>query len=181
MISAFTIGIAFGFVLERGGLGNAKKLAAQFYLTDMTVFKVMFTAIITAMVGIYLLSLAGLIQLSLMLVTPTFIFPQMVGGVLFGIGFVMGGYCPGTSCISASTGKQDALVFIAGMVAGILLFGEMFEFVRDFYYMTPMGSVTIPTLLQIPYGIVVATVVCLAFAGFVLATRVEKATARRQN
>lgn len=179
MIQAFIIGIAFGFVLERGGLGNAKKLAAQFYLEDMTVFKVMFTAIITAMVGVYVLTSIGFIQPSQLYVSPTFVLPQIAGGIFFGIGFVMGGYCPGTSCVSASTGRRDAFVFVGGMVAGIFLFGNMFRFVENFYFSTSLGATTLPQLFNLPQGISVAGIVAAAFVGFVVAERVEKKFSKR--
>ena len=84
LVIAFIIGIGFGFFLERAGFGSSKKLAAQFYFTDLTVFKVMFTAIITAMVGVYYLSVVGFVDLSLIYLTPTFLLPQVVGGVILG-------------------------------------------------------------------------------------------------
>ena len=113
LIVAFVIGIAFGFVLERAGFGSVRKLTAQFYFTDMSVFKVMFTAIVTAMVGLFYLAWMGIVDLSLVYLTPTFIVPQVVGGLLLGVGFVVGGYCPGTSCAAVATGKIDAVVFLA--------------------------------------------------------------------
>ena len=174
LVVAFVIGIGFGYVLERGGFGSARKLAAQFYLTDLTVFKVMFTAIITAMVGLVSLAAIGLVDLSLVDVSPTYILPQTIGGLVFGVGFVMGGYCPGTSCVAASTGRLDAVVHLFGMIAGILLFGELFSLFEGFYYSTPMGRVTFPQLLHLPDGLLVFVVVLLAIVGFVIAERVEK-------
>ena len=90
LVIALVIGLGFGFVLERAGFGSGRKLAAQFYLTDLTVFKVMFTAIVTAMIGLYLLSRIGLLDLSLVYRLPTYLVPQLVGGLLFGVGFVIG-------------------------------------------------------------------------------------------
>ncbi len=114
LIIAFVIGIAFGFALERGGFGNARILAAQFYFSNMRVLKVMFTAIVTAMLGIYYLSVIGFMDLSLVYVSETYIVPQVVGGLILGVGFVIGGYCPGTSVVSFSTGRLDGLVYILG-------------------------------------------------------------------
>ena len=91
-IIAFIIGISFGFWLERAGFGSSRKLAAQFYLTDMTVLKVMFTAIITAMTGLLFFSLFGWIDLSLVYINPTYLWPQILGGLILGVGFVIGGY-----------------------------------------------------------------------------------------
>lgn len=174
LVVAFVIGIGFGFFLERAGFGNARKLAAQFYFNDLTVFKVMFTAIITAMIGIYYLSVIGWMDLSLVYLSPTYILPQIIGGLLLGFGFVIGGYCPGTSCVSAVTGKIDGMVFLLGIVAGIFIFGEIFPLVSNFYNSTPMGQITLSELFNIPYGILVFAVVLMALGGFAAAGWVEK-------
>ena len=92
LLVAFVIGLGFGFFLERAGFGGARKLAAQFYLTDLTVFKVMFTAIVTAMLGVFYLGWAGLLDLSLVYISPTYLWPQAIGGLVLGFGFVIGGY-----------------------------------------------------------------------------------------
>ena len=104
------IGFAFGFVLERAGFGNAKNLAAQFYLTDTRVLKVMFSAIATACAGIGLLAGFGVLDLSLLTVPETFIGPHVVGGLLLGIGFIVSGYCPGTGVVAMASGKWDGLL-----------------------------------------------------------------------
>lgn len=174
LVVAFIIGIGFGFFLERAGFGSARKLASQFYLNDLTVFKVMFTAIITAMVGLYYLSVVGLVDLSLVYVSETYIIPQTVGGLLLGIGFVVGGYCPGTSCVAASTGRLDGIVYLMGVVAGIFIFGESFDLVKDFYNSTNLGTLTLPELLNIPYGLLVFAVVLMALGGFAAAGWAEK-------
>lgn len=174
LIVAFVIGIGFGFFLERAGFGSAKKLCAQFYFTDLAVFKVMFTAIITAMVGLFWLSWIGFVDLSLVYITPTYLVPQIVGGLILGVGFVVGGYCPGTSCVAAATGRLDAFLYLGGIIVGIFVFGELFPILSGFYESTPMGVVTIPQYLGISYGIVVFLVVLMAIGGFAGGTWVEK-------
>lgn len=180
LVVAFVIGIGFGFSLERAGFGSARKLTAQFYLTDLSVFKVMFSAIITAMLGTFYLGRLGVLDLSLVYLTPTFIVPQVVGGLLLGVGFVVGGYCPGTACVGISTGRLDALACLAGVLAGIFVFGEAYPLVRNFYNATGMGSITLPQAIRMPYGVVVFAVVLMAIGGFAGATRVEKAMAARR-
>jgi uncharacterized protein len=174
LLIALIIGIFFGFFLERGGLGNATKLVGQFYFYDMTVFKLMFTSIITAMLGLFWLSYFGFLDLSLVYIVPTYILPQIVGGLLFGIGFVMGGLCPGTSCVALTTGRIDGFILILGMILGIFVFGEAFPLIRDFYYSTPAGNVTFPQILNISYGTLVFVTVIIAIAGFVAAENIEK-------
>jgi hypothetical protein len=121
----YLIGFCFGFVLERGGFGNARNLAAQFYLYNMRVLKVMFTAIITAMVLVFLTSAVGLLDFELVYVPPTYLWPGVLGGLLLGVGFIVGGYCPGTSLVSMATLKTDGAIFAGGVVVGSLLFGPL--------------------------------------------------------
>ena len=173
LFAAVLIGIAFGFVLERAGFGSAQKLAAQFYFTDLSVFKVMFTAIITAMLGVFWLSWIGFLDLSQVYVNPTFLLPQVTGGLIFGAGFVMGGYCPGTSCVAAVTGKKDGWVNLLGMFCGILIFGEAFPGLERFYNATPMGTITLPVFLHLPYGTVVCIITLLALGAFAGAEKIE--------
>jgi len=180
LVLALVIGIGFGFFLERAGFGSGRKLAAQFYFTDMTVLKVMFTAILTAMLGIYYLSVVGFMELSLVFLNPTYLVPQIVGGLVLGVGFVIGGYCPGTSCVSAATGKIDGMVFLAGILAGIFVFGELFPLLEGFYNSTPMGQITLPKLLGVPYGVIVLAVVLMAVGAFVAAEWGEKKMAARK-
>lgn len=174
LIVAFVIGIGFGFFLERAGFGGARKLVAQFYLNDLTVFKVMFTAIITAMVGLYYLSVLGIVDLSLVYVGTTYLMPQIVGGLVLGVGFVVGGYCPGTSCVAVATGRIDGLVTLFGIVVGISIFAETFSLIEEFYFSTDLGVLTLPQLLGLPYGLVVFLVVLMALGGFAGASWVEK-------
>lgn len=179
LIIAFIIGIGFGFALERGGFGSARILAAQFYFSNMRVLKVMFSAIVTAMLGVYYLSVIGFLDLSLIYISETYILPQMVGGLILGVGFVIGGYCPGTSVVSFATGKLDGLVYILGVMFGIFIFGEIFPFITDFFYSTNMGSVTLPQFLNLSYGMVVFLVVIMAIGAFALAEWSEKKFAHR--
>jgi uncharacterized membrane protein YedE/YeeE len=179
LLIAVIIGIFFGFFLERGGLGNATKLVGQFYFYDMTVFKMMFTAIITAMLGLFWLSYFGFLDLSLVYLIPTYILPQIVGGFIFGIGFVMGGLCPGTSCVALTTGRIDSFILILGMIFGVFVFGEAFPLIRNFYYSTPMGNATFPRLLNASYGTLVFVVVIIAIVGFVGVEKIEKKFANK--
>ena len=171
---AVAIGIVFGWFLERGGLGNARKLAGQFYLTDMTVLKVMFSAIVTAMLGLFWLSWMGLLDLSRVYVPETFILPQALGGVVFGAGFVLAGLCPGTSCVSAATGRRDGIAVLVGMLAGVFLFAEVFPFLRSLYDSTPRGQLTVPQALGISHGAAVFAVVVMAIGAFVIAGWLEQ-------
>lgn len=174
LVVAFVTGIAFGFVLERAGFGNARVLAAQFYFRELRVFKVMFTAIITAMVGVYFLGRFGVLDVSLIYLTPTFLGPQIVGGLILGAGFIIGGYCPGTSCVSAATGRIDGMVFLAGMMGGLVGFAEIYPYIEPYTTLTSFGQVTLPGLFDVSYGFLVFAVVVMAFLAFVAAEWAEK-------
>jgi len=171
---AVVIGIFFGFFLERGGLGNPRKLTGVFYLTDFTVPKAMFSAIVTATVGLYLMADLKLIDLSRIWIVPTFFWPQIVGGALFGVGFVISGYCPGTAAAGFSSGRIDALVTMIGIGVGSVIFAYFFPWMENFYNSSAMGGVTLPQLMHINHWLIVAMVVIIAVAMFIMLERFEK-------
>lgn len=176
MAAALGIGVAFGWALESAGLGSARKLAGQFYLTDLTVFKVMFSAIATAMLGVFWLGRFGVVDLGRLYVPETFLVPQLVGGLVFGAGFALAGLCPGTSCVAAATGRGDGLAVMGGMFAGALGAGFLLTPLDGLYTRGARGVFTLPQILPLSYGAVVALVVAVALAGFALAERLEKRT-----
>ena len=174
LLVAFVLGLGFGFFLERAGFGSARKLTAQFYLYDMSVFKVMFTAIVTALLGVTYLGWIGWLDLSLVYLVPTHLVPQIVGGLVLGVGFVVGGYCPGTSVASLATGRIDGLVYAFGIGAGTLVYAEVYPAIKDFVNSNDMGQVTLPEVFDLPWGLVVFAVVVIAVAGFSAATFIER-------
>jgi hypothetical protein len=161
---AVLLGLGFGFCLERAGFGSARKLTAVFYLFDMAVVKVMFTAIVTAMVGIFVLSTIGLLDLGELYVEPTSYAAQLIGGLVFGAGFIIGGYCPGTSVAAMATGKKDAFAFALGMLAGVFAYAEFTPGVEAWIKATSQGELTLPALTGIGMGWWT-----LAFVAFLLA------------
>jgi uncharacterized protein len=176
LLIPLAVGVAFGFALERAGLGDARKLAGQFYLTDFTVFKVMFSAIVTAMLGAFWLGRIGLVDLGTLYVPETFLAPQAVGGVIFGAGFVVNGLCPGTSCVAAASGRIDGTAVVGGLFAGVLATGLAFPLIEGFYVSTPHGAFTLPELFEAPYGVIVAIVAVMAVAAFHFVERFERRT-----
>lgn len=163
---ALAIGLAFGFFLERAGLGSARKLSAQFQLTDFTVLKVMFTAIVTASLGLFWLSRLGALDLSRVYVPETYLLPQLAGGAVFGAGFVIAGLCPGTACVSAATGRGDGAGVLGGLLLGILAYGAMHPVVERFASSTPRGTFTLPQLIGVSHGVTVLILVVVALAAF---------------
>jgi hypothetical protein len=164
---AFVLGTGFGFSLERAGFGSARKLTAVFYLYDMAVVKVMFTAIVTAMTGLFVLSAAGLLDLSQLYVEATSFPAQALGGAIFGAGFIVGGYCPGTSIAAAATGRKDGIAFALGMLAGVLAYVEWTPGVDAWIKANSSGELTLPAVTGLGMGWwVLAFVAFLVFAGW---------------
>jgi uncharacterized membrane protein YedE/YeeE len=174
LLLALVIGIAFGMALERGGLADARKLTGQFLLRDFTVFKVMFSAIVTAMLGMFWQSYAGWIDPRAIAIPETYLRPQIAGGLVFGAGFALAGLCPGTSCVAAASGRGDGLAVVAGLFAGVLVTGTVLPRFAAFYDSDARGAWTLPSLLNLPPGVVVLGVVLTALAGFAVAERIEK-------
>ncbi len=179
LVLAFALGLGFGWFLERAGFGSAKKLTSQFYGNDMSVFKVMFTAIITAMAGVTLLSAMGVLDRSQIYLVPTFLVPQLVGGLIFGVGFITGGYCPGTCIAGIATGHKDAAMYGLGMLVGVLAFSALFPSIEPLTQVTSMGKLTLSDLFGLSYGTLTVLVVLIAVGGFVGATVIERRLAAR--
>ena len=160
------IGMGFGASLEMSGFGDSRKLAAQFYLKDMTVLKVMFTGIIVAALLIGVSSAFGFVDYEQLFVNPTFLVPGIVGGLIMGVGFIVGGFCPGTSVVAVSTLKIDGLVFFLGVSTGIFFFGETIGNYTDFWFSTAMHRFTLQELFGVDMGVVLLGVVLMALFMF---------------
>ncbi|MDZ7652187.1 MAG: YeeE/YedE thiosulfate transporter family protein [Burkholderiaceae bacterium] len=166
LMVALALGFGFGWFLERAGFGSSCRLCAQFYLYDMTVLKVMFTAIVTAAVGLWVFSAAGVLDLSSVYLTPTSFGAQLVGGLLLGAGFIIGGYCPGTSVTASATGSGDGIVFVLGFAAGLVIYAVAFPGLELWANANSIGELTLPQAWNIPYGAVVLGLVVMAGAAF---------------
>jgi hypothetical protein len=171
---AFIIGIAFGFVLESSGFSSSRKLAGVFYGYDMVVLKVFFTGAITAMLGLLFFSLFGWIDLNLVYINPTYLPSAILGGVVMGAGFIMGGYCPGTSFCGASIGKIDALVFIGGLFIGVAIFASGYDWWAGLYMAKFLGIPKVSEVLNLTDGFFALILIVVAFGMFWAAEWIEK-------
>ncbi len=177
LVVAVIIGFAFGFVLERAGFGRATKLAAQFYLYDMTVFKVMFTAIVTAMLGMMIasgLGLADLRNVSEMVVSNTWMMPMLIGGLLLGFGFIIAGYCPGTSAVAAASGSIDGVIAFGGIILGSVVYGESYSMISGFVNYGNLGQLFLYDVFGLPAPVVAFLVTIMAVGMFFGADKVER-------
>ena len=169
------IGFAFGFTLEISGFGDSRKLAAQFYFTELTVLKVMFTAIAVAMVLTFGAVGLGILDFGQVWVNPTYLSSGILGGLIMGVGFIVGGFCPTTSLASASTGKIDGMFFMFGGFFGAFLFGETEQYFTNWYNNAGYyGRVTLDQVFGLPAGVVVLLVVLMALFMFWGAEQLER-------
>ncbi len=166
LVMALVLGVFFGFFLERGGLGNPHKLTGVFYLTDFAVPKAMFTAILVAATGFLLLADLGILDVSRVYIIPTFFWPQLVGGALFGLGYLVSGYCPGTAVAGLASGRLDALVTMIGIGTGALFFAAVYPIIEGFYKTTDMGQVTLPQIIGLNRWLLLLIVFAIAGAMF---------------
>lgn len=178
LLTGFIIGIGFGFALEQAGFSSSRKLAGMFYGYDATVLKVFFTAAITALVGAQFLSYFGLLDLSLVYVNPYYVGASIVGGVIMGAGFIMGGFCPGTGLCALSIGKIDAFLFLAGGLVGAFLFAETYSFLLPLATGGYRGPVKINEWMGVSAGVFSLLLIVVAVAMFWLAEKAEKKFAR---
>src|ERR1043166_4751838 len=119
LVLGFVFGIVFGFLLQKGGVAKYEVLLGQFFLTDFTVMKIMLTAHTVGMVGIFSMRALGLVKLH---VKPTRYASNIVGGLLFGVGMGLLGYCPGTGAAALGQGNYDAIAGLGGLMAGRFFF-----------------------------------------------------------
>ena len=173
------IGAGFGAALELSGFARSTKLTAQFYLRDMTVFKVMFSAVLVAMVLLFGAVSLGLLDYDRIWVPPTYLVPGTLGGLLLGVGFIIGGFCPGTSLTGLATWKWDALFFIVGILGGIVLFGETSSHFSHFWNSTYMGRFTLDELLGLPMGVTVFLVTVMGVLALWGGELIERAMRRK--
>ncbi len=170
---AFVIGLGFGYVLEQAGFSSSRKLAGVFYGYDFVVLKVFFTAAVTAMVGLLLFSYIGWVDYRLLYINPTFLTAAIVGGVIMGLGFIMGGFCPGTSLVGAVIGKLDAMVFVVGMLIGIFIFGEFYHIFEPVYLGGSLGNIFVFDSLGMSREWFAMTLIAVALVAFAVTQIIE--------
>ena len=177
LVFALAIGFLFGFVLEQAGFSSSRRLVGVFYGYDLTVLRVFFTGAVTAAIGVLLLAAGGLLDLSAIFVNPTWLTPAIFGGVLMGLGFLLGGFCPGTSVCAAAIGKVDAMVFLLGGVLGVFGYAELFPRFAAFADSTSLGPAKVYESLGMSPGLFVLFLTVAAILAFTVGGIVERKVA----
>jgi hypothetical protein len=171
---AVLLGMGFGFALESSGFSSSRKIIGTFFGYDFVVVKVFFTAAIVASLGLLYFSYLGLVDFSTLYIQPTFLASAIAGGIIMGIGFAMGGFCPGTSLCATAIGRIDGLVFFGGMFIGVFLFSESFPLLEKIYYSGSQGPKMINTVFGISPELFTFLLVLAAIGMFIGASWVEK-------
>ena len=175
-IIAILIGIAFGFVLEASGFSSSRKLAGVFYGYDFAVLKVFFTAALVALIGIYYMDYLGYLDIGQLYIHPTYLWGAIIGGVVMGVGFVMGGFCPGTSLCAVAIGKIDAIVYVVGIMIGVFIFSELFFLFEPLYEGSFLGNITLMDSFGVnPYWFIFIFTL-IAIVSFVVSDIIRKRT-----
>jgi len=169
LLLAIGIGVIFGFLLERGGFGTSAHIAPVFYFKSLIVPKIMVTAIITAATLILIGSLLGYVDYSQIFIPTTYLWPYLVGGIIFGLGMVMSGWCPGTAVVGIATLKIDAIFFALGLLVGMFFYFDIYQYIIDFANSGNLGKFTIDKLVggDIRISYIVTVAVSLALLLFV--------------
>jgi len=170
---AFVIGLGFGYVLEQAGFSSSRRLAGVFYGYDFVVLRVFFTAAVTAMTGLLLFRYLGWIEYDMLYINPTYVWSAIIGGIIMGFGFILGGFCPGTSLAGAVIGKIDAMFFIFGMFIGIFIFGEFYSVFEPIYHGHHLGNIFVFDSLGISREWFAFLLIVMAIAAFAITQRIE--------
>jgi hypothetical protein len=168
------LGILFGFSLEASGFSSSRKIMGTFFGYDFVVLRVFFTAAITAMLGLLFMDYLGWVDYDLLYIHPTYLVSAIAGGIVMGLGFALGGYCPGTSFCAVAIGKLDALIYTAGLILGIFVFTWVFPLLENIYNGSSLGNVKISDLIGISDNLFVFLMVIIALAIFFVATIIQR-------
>lgn len=164
LVLGLVTGILFGFILQKAQVTKYQKIVSFFRWSDLTVQKVMFSAILSGMIGVYALHDLGLVNLH---IKPALFGANILGGLIFGVGMLLLGFCPGTCAAAFGEGRLDGLFRgIVGILIGAALYSEVFPFIQNnFLKLGDYGKLTVPTLLGVdpwlvivPFAIVVSGV-----------------------
>ena len=151
-VIAVFIGMAFGYIMEASGFSSSRKLIGVFYGYDFAVVRVFITATLVAIIGLLYMGYFGWIDYSVLFVHPTFIYSASIGGVIMGIGFITGGFCPGTSLCAVAIGKLDGWVFTIALFVGIFLYTQVYPYLEPLYNAGDMGHIKITEYLGVSEG-----------------------------
>jgi len=173
-VTALLLGMAFGFVLEASGFSSSRKIMGTFFGYDFVVLRVFFTAAVTAMIGIIYFDYMGWMDASALYINPYYVWSAIIGGIIMGFGFALGGFCPGTSFCGVAIGKLDAILFVVGLLIGVFIFSELYPLFDGIYNSANKGDATIYDMLGMSRNVFGFLLIIAAVGMFYGAAFVEK-------
>jgi hypothetical protein len=173
-VLALLLGMAFGFVLEASGFSSSRKIMGTFFGYDFVVLKVFFTGAITAMVGILYFNHMGILDINLLYIHPTYLTSAITGGIIMGLGFAFGGYCPGTSYSAVAIGKIDAILFTIGLFLGVFIFSGAYPFIENILFSRSLGPVLASDIIGISPELLVFLIIVVSLGIFAGTVYIEK-------
>ena len=173
-VIAVFIGMAFGYIMEASGFSSSRKLVGVFYGYDFAVLRVFFTASLVAMIGLLYMGYFGWIDYKVLYVHPTFVYSASIGGVIMGLGFITGGFCPGTSLCAVAIGKLDGWVFTGALIVGIFLYSLIFPLIEPYYLAGNLGHITITEYFDIAPAWFAFFFTVLAIVAFFISNLIRK-------
>ncbi len=173
-VIALLLGVGFGFALEASGFSSSRKIMGTFFGYDFVVLRVFFTAAITAMTGIFYFDYMGWMDMSMLYINPYYVMSAIIGGIIMGFGFALGGFCPGTSFTGVAIGKIDAMVFSGGLFVGVFIFSELYPLFQGLYNSHNLGGAKIYDLLGMRATVFAFLLIVAAVGMFYGAAFVEK-------
>jgi hypothetical protein len=175
-VFALLLGMSFGLVMESSGFSSSRKIMGTFYGYDFTMLKVFFTAVVTCMIGVFYFDYMGIMDFSQLYIHPTYLTSAITGGIIMGLGFSFGGYCPGTSFCGLAIGKIDAIIFSVGLFLGILVFSMVYPAIANFYKSSFQGSPLVTEWLGISMQLFIFLLVLATITIFIIATWIQGRT-----
>lgn len=173
-IIAILIGIAFGFILEASGFSSSRKLAGVFYGYDFAVLKVFFTAAVVSMIGLIYMDYLGYLDMGQLYIQPTYLWAALIGGIIMGVGFVTGGFCPGTGICAVAIGKIDAIANMIGIMIGVFIFSELYTFIEPLFNGSYLGNITLNDTLGISVYWFAFIFAIIAIVAFFVTSKINK-------
>jgi hypothetical protein len=173
-VIALLLGGGFGFALEASGFSSSRKIMGTFFGYDFVVLRVFFTAAITAMTGIFYFDYMGWMDASMLYINPYYVMSAIIGGIIMGFGFALGGFCPGTSFTGVAIGKIDAMFFSGGLFIGVFIFSELYLLFQGLYNSQNLGGAKIYDLLGMKETVFGFLLIVAAIGMFYGAAFVEK-------
>lgn len=153
LLLGLAIGTAIGAVMQLGGASSYRKILGSLLLKDMTIIKLILMTIAVTTVGIYALDLVNMAN---MVIKPTYILGIIVAGLIFGVGFAVSGYCPGTCVLASAEGKTDAMFTLLGGLTGAALYAFVYPLMAPLINLTNFGKITLATVFNVTNGIWIA-------------------------